>query len=286
MVRPPHSEPNSFRVNDMRIVFPLLTILLALVATVSAQAAEPVEPAKRVESAKTVELFAAMQDGTVEVKFIAKSDHDARVLITNKTNNDIEVKLPEAFVALPVVAQFGGQGGGGGGLGGGGLGGGGGTQGAGGGFGGGGGGVGGGGIGGGGGAFSIPAEQVGKLNVAILCLDHGKKDPSSSKPYKIHPVDAYVDKPEVVELLKAFGRGELEHHSAQAAVWHMQNEMPWQELSAKLTGTVRSISRQPYFSRAHLEAAYAYVGEAQRRGAMAPKEPTASETYHTGPESE
>ncbi len=242
-----------------------------------------------VQAAEQVEFFAAMKAGTIEVKFIAKSDHDGRVIITNKTKNDIEVKLPEAFVGLPVTAQFGGGGMGGGGMGGmggGGMGGmgGGGMQGMGGGMGGmGGGGMGGGGMGGGMGAFSIPAEQVGRINVPLLCLDHGKRDPSSSKPYEIHPVETYVDKPEVVELLKAFGRGELVHQPAQAAVWHMQNEMPWQQLAAKLTGTVRSISRKPYFSRAQLEAAFAYVGEAQRRGAMVEQESAANanEAYQT-----
>lgn len=212
------------------------------------------------------DLFAAQDDGTVEVKFIAKNDHEGRILITNKLPHGVKVQIPDAFVGDPVVAQFGGGGGGlGGGGGGFGGGGGGGNQSVGGGGGGGFGGQG----GGGGGVFSIPPERVTKVDVPLLCLDHGKADPSSSKPYKLRPVDSSIDRPEVVELLKAFGTGQLQHNAAQAAVWHLNNDLTWQQLASKLTGTRRSISRSPYFSRFELQAAYAYAGEAKRRGAEA-----------------
>jgi hypothetical protein len=216
------------------------------------------------------DIFAAQNDGAVEVKFIAKNDHEGRILITNKLPHGVKVQIPEAFVGVPVAAQFGG-GGGGGNFGGGG--GGGGNQSVGGGGGLGGGGGGGLGGGGGGGVFNIPPERVTKIDVPLLCLDHGKADPSSSKPYELRPVDPSKDRAEVVELLKAFGDGQLQHNAAQAAVWHLNNDLSWQELAAKLTGTRRNISRSPYFSRFELQAAYAYAGEARRRGAEAEAEP-------------
>ncbi len=241
-------------------------------------AEEPALPPANLEADPDaiVDLFAAQEDGTIEVKFIAKNDHEGRILITNKLPHGVKVKIPAAFVGDPVVAQFGGGGGGlgGGGGGFGGGGGGGGQQGVGGGGGGlgggGGGGLGGG--GGGGGVFSIPPERLTKIDVPLLCLDHGKADPTSSKPYRLRPIDASTDRPEVVELLKAFGNGQLQHNAAQAAVWHLNNDIPWQELAAKLTGTRRNISRSPYFSRFELQAAYAYAGEALQRGAMDDRE--------------
>lgn len=222
------------------------------------------------ESADALDLFAAEKAGQIEVKFIAKNDHEGNILITNKLPEGVKVRVPEAFVGDPVLAQFGGGGGGlGGGGGGFGGGGGGGQQSVGGGGGGLGGGGGGGlGGGGGGGVFSVAPERTAKVEVPLLCLDHGKADPSSSKPYKLRPVDAESDRPEVVELLKAFGNGQLNHQAAQAAVWHLNNDLTWQQLGSKLTGTVRSISRSPYFSRAQLETAVAYSHEARRRGAM------------------
>jgi hypothetical protein len=214
-----------------------------------------------------VEFFSAMEEGQVDVKFIAKSDRAARLLITNKTPKPIELKLPEAFAGVPALAQFGGGGGargGGGGLGGGGGGfggGGGGQQSVGGGLGGGGGGLGG---GGGGGFFSIPPEKTAKINVAVVCLDHGLRNPSSSANYKIVPADAHLDRPAVIELLKAFGRGELQHGAAQAAAWHLNNDMSWNELANKLQGTRRSLRRPPYFSRDEIQAGMAYATESHR----------------------
>ncbi|HJQ81441.1 MAG TPA: hypothetical protein VJ828_15880 [Lacipirellulaceae bacterium] len=218
-----------------------------------------------------VEFFQAMEEGQVDVKFIAKSDRAARILIKNKTQHPINLQLPEAFAGVPVLAQIGGGGRGGGGFGGGGRGGGGfggggsgGGQSVGGGLGGGGGGLGGGGLGGGGGIFSIPPEETAKINVPVVCLDHGLKNPSSANKYTIVPAEQHLDRPEVIELLKAFGRGELQHGAAQAAAWHLNSDLSWSELAAKLQGTRRSLSRPPYFSREEIQAGMAYASEAHR----------------------
>jgi hypothetical protein len=209
-----------------------------------------------------VGLFRAMSDGQVDAKFIALNDHAARLVITNNLKQPIHLQLPEAFAGVPVLAQLGGGGRGGGGFGGGGAGGGGGgQQSVGGGLGGGGGGVGG---GGGGGFFSIPTERTAKINVAVVCLDHGLQNPSSSNPYKIVPAEDHLDRPAVIELLKAYGRGELQHGATQAAAWHLNSDVSWQELSAKLQGTRRSPRRPPYFSREEIQAGMAYATEAGR----------------------
>ena len=203
-----------------------------------------------------VELFQAIKDEVIEVKFIPRNSEEARVIFTNKTKGPVSVRLPAAFAGVPVLAQqfggggFGGGGLGGGGLGTGGLGGGGGAQGLGGGFGGGGlgGGLGGGGLGGGGlgggGFFNVPPERTRQLKVATVCLDHGKADPTPRIPYEIQPIESYVDRPEVIEVVKAFARGELAHSAAQAATWHLNNDVSWQELASKTRGM-----RHPYTGR-------------------------------------
>jgi hypothetical protein len=244
---------------------------------------QPTKAAVKVEAAaigsdQVVDLFAARDAKDIEVKFIAKNDREARLLVTNKTDKPIKIQMPEAWVGVPVLKQIGGGGFGGGGMGGGG---GGGQQALGGGGGGMGGGMGGGGMGGGGGAFSIPPDKTAKLDLNCLCIEHGKPIPSSSNKYEIQPVDVKVDRPEVVELLKAYGRGELNTNAAQAAVWHLNNDLSWNELASKLTGTRRNIVRNPYFSRAEIEAALAYTTEAQRR-AEADKKSPATETESLG----
>jgi hypothetical protein len=252
------------------IVFGVFSLLVGAMAAGAFAANSGAKPAVDPSAGAAVDFFQAMSDGQVEVKFIAKSDRAARILITNKTQQPLNVQLPDAFAGVPVLAQIGGGrggggfGGGGGGRGGGGLGGGGGGQQSVGGGGGGLGGGGGGGLGGGGGIFSIPPEETAKINVPVVCLDHGLRNPSSASNYKIVPADEHLERPEVIELLKAFGRGQLQHGAAQAAAWHLNNDLSWNDLAAKLQGTRRAPSRPPYFSRDEIQAGIAYASEAHR----------------------
>jgi len=254
--------------------FGLALAAMAFGATLAARESVAANKAKQpTVAAKEVELFAGMKSGDLDVQIIARNDHAGRVIIANKTGQPVNIELPEAFAAVPVAAQFGGGGGGGGG-GFGGGGGGGGQQSGGGGFGGGGGGQG----GGGGGMFSIPPEETAKINVELVCLDHGLRDPSSSKPYKLVPAAEHIDNPAVIELLKALGRGELEHGAAQAAAWNLNSKMPWQTLAAKQTGTVRNFNRSPYFSAKQIRAGMAYAQEASRLAEEAEQVKAAAES--------
>jgi hypothetical protein len=231
----------------------------------------PISEATATLPGSGVEFFEAVAAGKINAKFIALNDHEAKVIVTNNTKQPLNLKLPDAFAGVPVAAQFGGGGGARGGGGGARGGGGGGRSGGGGGGqqqsvgGGGGGGIGGGGGGGGGGGFfSVPPERTEKFQVAVVCLDHGLRDPSSSTAYKMVPADEVIDRPAVVELLKAFGRGELKHGAVQAAAWHLNNDLSWQQLAAKLQGTKRSFNRPPYFSRDEIRTGMAYATEAER----------------------
>lgn len=209
------------------------------------------EPA---EDHEVVDMFSAMEAGDIEVRLIPKDAEQANVLVTNKSEKPLSIKMPPAFAGVPVLAQAGGApGGGGGGFGGGGFGGGGnfggggglgggggqgfggGFGGGGGGFGGGGGGFGGGGLGGGGGGglFNIAPGKVGKVEVNIVCLEHGKIDPSPKMDYTITPINSFTDDQRVIELCKLMGSTDMPQRVAQAAAWHMTDDLSWQELAAK-----------------------------------------------------
>ena len=209
-----------------------------------------------------VEMFAAIKSGDIEVKFIPKDDREARVMIKNNTKQPLNVQLPAAFAGVPVLAQARGAANGGmerrhakpghgrrngwhgrrrngwhgrrrmgGGMGGGG--------------------------GGGGGFFNIAAEKgsnmkvaaekVSQFKVGLVCLEHGKRNPTPKVPYEIRPIDTFTSKVGVAELLIMFGEGKVDQRSAQAAAWHLNNGMSWQTLAAKriehLTGDT-----EPYFS--------------------------------------
>jgi hypothetical protein len=190
-----------------------------------------------------VEMFSAIENGQIAVKLIPKDSTQCRIFIENKTDKPLNVKLPETFAGVPVLAQGragGGVGGGGGGAGrtgsssssggnqsmGGGM----------------------GGMGGGMGMFNVPPEKVSQLRVPTVCLEHGKGEPNDRIPYEIKPLESVTAKPAVAELCRTLGTGQINQRAAQAAAWFLNNDMNWQELAAKRYRHANGMMGQSYFS--------------------------------------
>jgi hypothetical protein len=232
-----------------------LVLLPALVLAADRRARAPA-PWQYNPDHKTVEMFQAIEEGQIDVKLIPKDSTECQVMIENKTDQPLNVKLPEAFAGVPVLAQLdvgnnlgvnrgnnnnwssGGQGFGSG--------------------------WGGGGIGMWNvppekpgqdlpAMFNVPPEKVGKLKVAIVCLEHGKPDPRPSMPYEIVPIEQFTDKKEVYELCRILGSGQVSQRAAQVAAWHFNNGMSWEELAAKRLRYANGTSRS-YFSPQELVA--------------------------------
>jgi hypothetical protein len=235
-----------------------VAVLLIPALTLSAAPKTVKKAAPKAETAEQVEFFAAMKAGDIDVKLIPRDETESRLMIKNNTKKPLSVKLPEAFAGVPVLAQnVGGrssrssnsssnnnsnQGVGGGMMGGmmgGGMGGMGGGM---------------GGMGGGGGFFNVPAEKVGQMKVATVCLEHGKKIPNAKIPYEIKPIADFNEKPEVRELLKLFSAGKLSQRATQAAAWHFADEMSWEELASKRIYHLNGTS-EPYFSMQEIHLA-------------------------------
>ncbi|MEN6450856.1 MAG: hypothetical protein ABFC96_10220 [Thermoguttaceae bacterium] len=235
--------------------------LIVLLAVGAVFAAKPTKPGTQNPSAQTVEMFAAIEKGDIAVKLIPKDSTQCTVRIENKTDKPLNVKLPDAFAGVPVLAQAMGPG------------------------------VGpargsgrsnsnnnrnqgnqgmGGGMGGmmGGGMFNVPAEKCRKLVVPTVCLDHGKAEPRPSVPYEIKPVENYTTKPGVRELCELLGNGKVDRRVAQAAAWHLNNDMTWQQLAAKTihhTGGRTEPFYSPVEFRAGMQAAAVAVRTARER---------------------
>jgi hypothetical protein len=204
-------------------------------------------------SDETVDMFAAMEAGQISVRFIPKDSTQARVFIKNKSGKPLNVRLPKAFAAVPVLAQMG--------MGGmGGMGGGGGQ-----GMGGGGGGM------GGGGMFNVPADKEGNFKVACVCLEHGKPEPRPQMAYSMKPIESFTTKPGVTEMLTELGYNRIDQRAAQVAAWHLNNDMSWEELAGKRIDYLdgRSV---PYFSQAELLAGRQIADEATAAAERAKKE--------------
>jgi hypothetical protein len=204
-------------------------------------------------SNETVEMFQAIKDGQIAVKFIPKSSLQANVMIENKTDKPLNVKLPEAFAGVPVLAQFGGGGLAGGGSRSSSRNSGGGNQSMGGGM-----GMGGMGMGGMGmGMMNVAPEKVGQIKVNTVCLEHGKAEPRPSVPYEIKPIESAAVKAGVKELCQMLGEGKIDQRAAQAAAWHLNNGLSWQELAAKVGKKHLNGTTEPYFNPQELQAAVA-----------------------------
>lgn len=228
-----------------------------------------------VEGFESVDLFDAMDHGEIEVIFRAKDAANANLIIENKSDKPLAIKIPAAFSAVPAMRQgFGGggqQGGGfgGGGQQGGGLGGGG-QQGLGGGAGGGqqGGGFGGGGQqggGGGGGVFNIPPGRVGKTSLKTVCLEEGKPDPKSRIEYKIQPLTELNSDPKIFEMLRMLANDEIAQPVVQAAAWNTTDGLSWQQLLVKNRIERMDGSYERYFHPNHLRIAQQVVTVAAQR---------------------
>jgi hypothetical protein len=252
----------------------VVSVVLLTATTLTAAEGRKRQAAKSNPSdARTVEMFAAIEKGEITVKLFPKNTMESRVVIENKTDKPLTVKLPSAFAGVPMLAQIAGGGAapGGGRAGGrssrGGSGGGNQTM---------GGGMGGGGGGGGlmgGGQFNVAPEQVGRFKVPTVCLEHGKSAPHSGVPYAVKPIDSFTTKPGVRELCEMLGKGEVDQRAAQAAAWHLNNDMSWEQLASKqlrhLGGTSES-----YFSpkeiQAGMQVASAAVRTAKEREKSSP----------------
>lgn len=207
-------------------------------------------------SAEKVSLFGGMDAGTLDVKMIAKDSLGGNLLIENKTDKPLTVEMPEAIVGVQVLKQIsGGYSGGGGGF----SGGGGGGQSVGGGGGGGGFGAGG---AGGGGFFSIPPETVARVPYNSVCLEHGKAEPNSRMTYKVIPVEQFSNDERLMPLLKIVSQGKVSPQAAQAAAWHMTNEMSWNDLAEKSRTDLRTLQSEPYFSAETLNEAKSIASQA------------------------
>lgn len=270
--------------------------VVAMATTLTAAGKRPIKKLTFDPSAPQVDLFDGIEQGMLEVMLIPKNSLEGNVLIENKSDKPVTVRIPKAVAAVQVLKQGfgagglgaagGALGGGGGGLGGGGGGGqalGGGLGGGGGGLGGGGGALGGAGAGGGG-FFSVPAEKTIQVPFVSVCLNHGKPEPKQNMIYKLVKLETYTSDPVLQELITSVASGRLEPKAAQAATWHITDDMSWRELAAKAIRRVGGAPPEPYFTAGQLGSAQQIVVQAQARVREQEKEKNGDKPATRNPE--
>lgn len=199
-----------------------------------------------VEGFSSVELFQAMDHGQIKVIVRNKDAANANLIVENKSDKPLAIRMPLAFSCVPVMRQGGagapGMGGG----------------------------MGGGGMGGGGGFFNIPPGRVGKTSLKTFCLEEGKPDPRSRIEYRIQPLTDLNSDPKIFEMCRMLANDEIAQPVAQAAAWNVANGLSWQELLFKNRIERMDGSYERYFHPQHLVIAQRVtVASAQRAEARA-----------------
>lgn len=118
---------------------------------------------------------------------------------------------------------------------------------------------------GGAGFFSVPPEKVVQIQMRSFCLEHGKPDPRPTATYRLVRLETYTKNPVLQELIESAGTGKIDRQVAQAAIWHITDNMSWEELARKHVEQLGGADPEPYFTRGQLMGAQQFVAEAKGR---------------------
>jgi len=243
------------------LVLAISLIWLLLNAAESHARSDRVKGARPYEStAETVNFFEAVEQGTLSVKVIPHDSKQCRIFITNETDQKVNVQMPAALAAVPVLAQlfpndpvpaqdnssvpqrvgvgnpFGQQNP---------------LQ-----------------IGPNmpGGPmmnqgnqpffapFCIAPEKVAQLRLPTVCLDYGHPDPRPAMRYRLVPITEVSPRKELELLCRRLGYDPASQRVAQAAAWHFCDEKSWEDLQGIV---VRRLARpdQSFFSSDEIKTA-------------------------------
>lgn len=255
----------------LRLRTPAAVLALLMMASAASGREAGVAPSRAASSAEAQDLLEAQAAGLVEVKFIANDSRTAQVVVRNRSDRPLTLRLPEGFAGVPVLAQFMNQQQGGAGFGAGGIGGTPQNVGGGGGMG----GMGGMGGGMGGGPFSLPPERTRTLRVPTVCLEYGKREPSPRIEYRMTPLAECSTDPRLQDVVTALADGKISQKVAQAAAWHVASGRTWEQLSAEMIQMAGGDPDRPYFAAGELAAARNFV---EQSAARHPAGPVSSES--------
>jgi hypothetical protein len=252
---------------------------LCLVATSSGASKQPLKKLSHDAAVPAIDLFDAIEEGSIETTVIAKSANDANLFVTNKSDAAVSIQLPKAVVAVQVLKQFFPQGGRNAGPGAGFPGGNAGMSQP----------IGGGpqngnvnnnqpgfnfnnignfnGVGNnpGNGIFSVPTQKTVQVPLKTLCLAHGRPEPRSRMKYQLVKLEDYTNDPALQEALKLYAAGEADMQTAQAAVWHLTDKMSWEDLRAKQIDRLGGVEPLSYFSQKEVDGAEALIEKVRQK---------------------
>jgi hypothetical protein len=82
------------------------------------------------------------------------------------------------------------------------------------------------------------------------------------------PIENFTRNPQVIELCRMLGSGKLDQMSAQAAAWHLTDNLSWQQLVQKIGATHLNGTSERYFHPNQVAMGMRYVQIAQQRAKL------------------
>ena len=177
---------------------------------------------------EAVEMFAAMDRGDLAVRLMPEKDQQARVELENRTDRPLTVQVPRRSAGGSSWRRMGAAGG---------------TAAA---------------VGAargpaGGGLFCIPPEKVGCLRARTACLDESKPEPSPGMVYEVCRLEELTAQPAVQKLCVMLGDRQTDPQAVQAAVWHLNCDLSWRRLAARLRTLGGPHGTQRFFTPRQIE---------------------------------
>jgi hypothetical protein len=232
-----------------------MVAFLVSITGLSLRAESPAKPAKN--DPLPQDVFAAIAAGDLEVGVVPRDERRLTIQMKNKTDRPLTIQMPPALAAAPILAQQpfpfpgggfpnpnanrnqqapqqlglpGGQGNNGGNLFGGNR----------------------------GGIFNIPAGRAIKIKADCVCLEYGKPEPDTRMKYELKPLASVCDKPELVAVLQSLGSEQINQRVAQAAAWHLTNDLSWDQLANLIQRQVGGV-KEMQFQTSEVAAAKSYL---------------------------
>lgn len=239
-----------------RWIFQQMAVAALTLAVGIVQAKSPQSTPKA--DAQAVDVFAAQAAGDLEVGVVPQNERRVTIQLRNLADRPLTIQLPPALAAGPILAQqpgglfqagFPNPGGGQNrqqapqqlGLG-----------------------MNGGNQGGQnmmpGGIFNIPAGRAIKIKADAVCLEYGKPSPDARMKYELKPLTEVCDKPELAAVLMSLGKDQMDQRVAQAAAWHLTNDLSFDQLVSLLRREVGA-TKAFQFSRDQVVAAQEFLAK-------------------------
>ena len=109
-----------------------------------------------------------------------------------------------------------------------------------------------------GGIFNIPAGRAIKIKADCVCLEFGKPEPDTRMKYELKPLASVCDKPELVAVLQSLGKEQIDQRVAQAAAWHLTNDLSWDKLVSLVEREVGGV-KEMQFQTSEVAAAKTFL---------------------------